>query len=167
MTLMVNKKPLRVRDRQEHSRLLRLARAGRPDAQTALAARLAQGPSADADLEGALYWYCKAAAQGYTLAKWSAGTMFLKGEGVTERRIDIGLLLIEQAARSGDTTACQFLSDCYTLGRFGKTIDLEVGEFWARLSNDHSRFREYGDAFLVDRYAIVLKEPRESAQVDR
>lgn len=68
--------------RREILRQLALAEQGEAAAQNALGAKLAQGYFVKKDLPGSLYWYAQAAKQGYTHAKFNAGTMLLAGEGV-------------------------------------------------------------------------------------
>ena len=68
--------------RQEFARQLLLAEQGEAADQNAIGAKLAQGYFVERDLKGALYWYAQAVKQGYTHAKWNAGTMLLSGEGI-------------------------------------------------------------------------------------
>jgi len=111
---------------KEILRLSSLAESGQAEAQNVLAARLAQGYGVKTDIAGALYWYAQAVALGYTHAKWNAGTMLLAGEGLPAPRRDVGMLMIDQAARSGEPSACRFLAQCFAEGRFGKEVDTEL-----------------------------------------
>jgi len=145
---------------KEILRLSSLAESGQAEAQNVLAARLAQGYGVKTDIAGALYWYAQAVALGYTHAKWNAGTMLLAGEGLPAPRRDVGMLMIDQAARSGEPSACRFLAQCFAEGRFGKEVDTELSDHFQARSHDHLHFDDYGDPILIQDFGIMLTKPR-------
>lgn len=146
--------------REETMRQLTLAEQGEAAAQNAIGAKLAQGYFVRKDLAGALYWYAQAAKQGYTHAKWNAGTMLVAGEGVTPAYIELGLKLIEQAADDGDASACHFLSHCYAQGSLGKMRDLHKSEQWNLRARNHEQFVEYGQPVDIEATGITLMKPQ-------
>jgi uncharacterized protein len=146
--------------RQEITNQLLLAEQGEAAAQNIIGAKLAQGYFVKRDLAGALYWYAQAVQQGYTYAKWNAGTMLIAGEGVEGRRVELGLELIEQAADCGDESACDFLAQCYANGGFGKERDPVMSAKWSERAREHTRFVEYGPPFDLYAHGITLPKPK-------
>jgi TPR repeat protein len=156
--IMAKHHPDPAEKRREAVRELRLAEQGETAAQNSLGARLAQGYFATKDLAGALYWYVQAVRQGYTHAKWNAGSMLVAGEGGAAH-LELGMQLIEQAAHSGEVSACNFLSHCYAQGAFGKHRDPDKSNFWASRAQVHERFAEYGDPVDVEAHGVTLAKP--------
>jgi TPR repeat protein len=146
--------------RREITNQLLLAEQGEAAVQNIIGAKLAQGYFVKRDLAGALYWYAQAVKQGYTYAKWNAGTMLIAGEGVEGRRIELGVELIEQAADCGDASACDFLAQCYAKGTFGKVRDPVMSAKWSERAREHVRFVEYGLPFHLDAHGITLLKPK-------
>lgn len=146
--------------RQEITRQLGLAEQGEAAVQNIIGATLAQGYFVKQDLAGALYWYAQAAKQGYTYAKWNAGTMLIAGQGAEAARVELGLKLIEEAADSGDESACDFLAQCYEQGSFGKERDPLMSAQWARSARDYTRFVERGSPFDLEAHGIILSKPK-------
>jgi hypothetical protein len=146
--------------RREITQQLSLAERGDAAAQNVLAARLAQGYFVKSDQAGALYWYAQAARQGYTYAKWNAGTMFLHGEGTPSAMLELGMLLVEQAAECGEVSARQFLSQCYARGMFGKPVDLGVSKGWADGLRGSPLFVEYGVPIDIATHGVSLTKPQ-------
>jgi TPR repeat protein len=79
---MPKRRPDTDEKRRETTRQLVLAERGEAAEQNAIGAKLAQGYFVKTNLAGALYWYAQAVKQGYTHAKWNAGTMLIAGEGL-------------------------------------------------------------------------------------
>jgi TPR repeat protein len=146
--------------RQEIARQLLLAERGEAADQNVIGAKLAQGYFVERDLAGALYWYAQAVKQGYTHAKWNAGTMLLSGEGVKVACVELGMRLIEEAANCGDASACNFLAQCFEQGIFGKERDLLMSAKWRESAQNSTRFVEYGPPFDVEAYGIILSKPK-------
>ncbi len=144
---------------QEIMHQLTLAEQGDAAAQNAVGAKLAQGYFVKRDLKGALYWYSQAVRQGYTHAKWNAGSMLIAGEGVSAAYIDLGMRLIEDAADAGDASACNFLAYCYGEGSFGKNKDKVASVKWAGRAMDHEDFVEYGRPINIEEHGIQLSKP--------
>jgi TPR repeat protein len=148
--------------RREIVEQLTLAEEGDAATQNALAAKLAQGYFVKRNLVAALYWYGQAVKQGYTHAKWNAGTMLIEGEGVSSKHVNLGMVLIEQAASSGDASACNFLAQCYERGAYGMPQDPSVSEKWRQSAQDDSHFVEYGAPFDIEAHGVALtKSPLE------
>lgn len=146
--------------RREIIHQLTLAEQGEAAVQNAIGAKLAQGYFVKQDLMGALYWYAQAVKQGYTHAKWNAGTMLIEGEGVASAYVNLGMELIEQAATCGDVSACNFLSQCYAQGVLGKERDLSMSKKWSLAARDHEHFVEYGQPVDLEDRGIVLPKPQ-------
>jgi TPR repeat protein len=127
--------------RREAEHQLRLAEQGDAAAQNIIGAKLATGYFMKTDLAGALYWYAKAVKQGYTHAKFNAGTMLIAGEGVGAAHFELGMKLIEEAAECGDPSACQFLS-------------------LAGAARKPQHFSEYGSPHDLEAHGISLSRPR-------
>ena len=145
--------------RREIMDQLTLAEQGDAPAQNVLGAKLAQGYFMRKDAAGALYWYAQAVKQGYTHAKWNAGTMLIEAEGIPSALISLGMALVEQAADCGDASACNFLAHCYECGVYGKTRDPMVSEKWSQNARDHEHFVEYGSAFDIEQHGVTLNKP--------
>jgi TPR repeat protein len=110
-------------------------------------------------LPGSLYWYAQAAKQGYTHAKFNAGTMLLAGEGVPAAYVELGMRLVQQAANDGDASACNFLSRCYAQGQFGVNRDMRVSRQWNERASNGTHFVEYGEANDIEAQVITLSKP--------
>lgn len=134
-----------------------LAEQGDAAAQNSIGAMLAQGYFMQRDLAGALYWYAQAAKQGYTHAKFNAGTMLIAGEGVTAAHTSLGISLVRQAAEAGDPSACNFLSQCYAEGSFGVARDINMSKHWGVQSN--RTFVEYGERVDIVVEGVLLSKP--------
>ncbi len=142
--------------RREIAEQLVLAQEGDAPSQNVLAAKLAQGYFVKKDLAAALYWYGQAVKQGYTHAKWNAGSMLIEGEGVSSRHVALGMALIEQAASCGDTSACNFLAQCYERGAYGMPLDSLMSEKWRQSAQDAHHFVEYGAPFDIEAHGVAL-----------
>jgi TPR repeat protein len=159
---MPKRRPDVAEKRREILEQLTLAEEGDAATQNVLAAKLAQGYFVKKDLATALYWYGQAVKQGYTHAKWNAGSMLIEGEGVSSKHINIGMALIEQAARCGDSSACNFLAQCYERGAYGVPHDPLASEKWRQNAQDASHLVEYGSSFDIEEHDVALtKSPLE------
>lgn len=148
--------------RREIVEQLTLAEEGDAATQNVLAAKLAQGYFVKKNLIAALYWYGQAVKQGYTHAKWNAGSMLIEGEGVSSKHVRIGMVLIEQAASCGDVSACNFLAQCYERGAHGVPRDSQVSQKWRQSAQDDRHFVEYGAPFDIEAHGVALtKSPLE------
>lgn len=135
---------------------LALAEEGDAAAQNALAAKFAQGYFVKKDLVAALYWYGQAVKQGYTHAKWNAGSMLIEGEGVSSKYVNLGMVLIEQAASCGDASACNFLALCYGRGAYGVPQNSQVSEKWRQSAQDYRHLVEFGVLFDIEAHGVAL-----------
>lgn len=113
---------------------LKLAETGDAFAQNNLGAILAKGDvCVEKSEDGAVYWYAQAIKKGYVPAKWNLATMIKNGEGGLEINIPYALMMMDQAALEGETTACLFLSDIYRDGAYGVTRDPVKSEMYKRM----------------------------------
>lgn len=143
--------------RRDIVRQLILAEQGEAAAQNSIGAMLAQGYFIGRNLEGSLYWYAQAAKQGYTHAKFNAGTMLIMGEGVASPHTVLGMALVRQAAEAGDPSARNFLSQCYAKGSFGVARDINMSKQWSAWSD--VPFIEYGESVDIEAEGIALSKP--------
>lgn len=143
--------------RRDVVRQLTLAEQGEAAAQNSVGAKLAQGYFVGRNLVGALYWYAQAVKQGYTHAKFNAGTMLIIGEGVAAADAVLGMSLVRQAAEAGDPSARNFLSQCYAQGRFGLARSLDMSKYWGSLSD--APFVEYGEPVDLEAGGVALSKP--------
>jgi TPR repeat protein len=154
----VSKKTSNVGEKhREIVRQLALAEQGEAAAQNSIGAALAQGSFVDRDLAGALYWYAQAVKQGYTHAKFNAGTMLILGEGMAVAHTVLGMALVKQAAEAGDPSARNFLSQCYAEGSFGLAKGADTSNQWRVRSN--APFIEYGEGVDIEAEGIELSKP--------
>lgn len=143
--------------RRDIVRQLTLAEQGEAAAQNSVGAKLAQGYFLSRNLAGALYWYAQAVKQGYTHAKFNAGTMLIMGEGVAVADAVLGMFLVRQAAEAGDPSARNFLSQSYAQGSFGLARNFDMSKHWGSWSD--APFVEYGEPVdLADR-GVTLSKP--------
>lgn len=108
------------------------AEQGDAEAQNILGARLVTGWYVEKDVEGGFYWYCQAIRKGHVTAKWNAGTMIINGDDHIQSNEVLGMRLIEEAADGGESSACLFISSCYTSGKYGKEVNKELADYWQR-----------------------------------
>lgn len=137
--------------------LLTAAEQSEAEAQNSIGAMLAQGYFVERNLAGALYWYAQAAKQGYTHAKFNAGTMLIMGEGVASPDPVLGMALVRQAAEAGDPSARTFLSRCYAEGHFGMARNIDMSKQWGAWSN--APLIEYGESVDIEAEGIALSKP--------
>ncbi|MBT7285434.1 MAG: sel1 repeat family protein [Rhodospirillaceae bacterium] len=83
-----------------------LAKAGDPDAQTALAGLYFQGLGVQRNPTAAADWYHKAACQGAAIAQLNLGDQYARGEGVRQN-FTVALAWLNLAAQSGHTWAAR------------------------------------------------------------
>lgn len=143
--------------RRDIVRQLTLAEQGEAAAQNSVGAKLAQGYFVSRNLAGALYWYAQAVKQGYTPAKFNAGTMLIMGEGVAAIDAVLGMSLVRQAAEAGDPSARNFLSQCYAQGSFGVARNLDMSKHWGVWSD--APIVEYGEPVDLEADGVVLSKP--------
>lgn len=143
--------------RRDIMRLLAAAEQGEAGAQYSIGAKLAQGYFVERDLAGAIYWYAQAAKQGYTHAKFNAGTMLIMGEGVASPDPLLGMALVQQAAEAGDPSARHFLSQCYAEGNLGIARNIDMSKQWSARSN--APCVEYGKPVDIEAEGIALSKP--------
>lgn len=86
--------------------------------------------------------------------------MLIAGEGVSAPHVELGMLLIEQAAASGDASACTFLGQCYAHGVHGKNRDPEKSNLWFSYSRNNERFIERGDPVDIEADGLLLTKPQ-------
>ncbi len=137
----------------------KLAEEGDAEAQSIVAARLAKGYFVKKDEQGAFYWYCQAAKQGYVSAKWNAGNMLLFGEAGLPKNQELAMMLIEDAANSGEADACYFLSLCYLNGKYGKDKNTGLSERWKERSERWGESEYFGDPVDLEIYGVEIKKP--------
>ncbi len=140
------------------------AESGNPCAQNLLGAALATGGQyvVQQDEEGAVYWYVQAVKNGNIDAKWNVATMIKNGEGGLKPNIPYALMLMDLAAREGETTAGLFLSDLYREGYYGIEIDLAKSEMYRKMHEDwRGKEREdLGQPVDIEKdLGLVLKRP--------
>lgn len=144
--------------------LIKRAEAGNPDSQNGLGANLATGGHyvVQQDEEGAVYWYVQAVKNGSIDAKWNVATMIEKGEGGLKPNIPYALMLMDLAAREGETTAGLFLSDLYREGYYGIEIDLAKSEMYRKMHEDwrEKTRQDLGQRVDIEKdLGLVLKRP--------
>lgn len=144
--------------RRDIVRQLTLAEQGEAAAQNSVGAMLAQGYFVNRNLLGAFYWYVQAVKQGYTHAKFNAGTMLIMGEGVAAADAALGMSLVRQAAEAGDPSARNFLSQCYAQGSFGLARNLDMSKHWGAWSD--APFVEYSEPVDLQVGGVALSKPR-------
>ena len=162
------RKKLTQAERQERieyiKRLIKCAESGDSDCQNLLGTNLATGGFyvVHQDEEGAVYWYAQAVKNGNIDAKWNVATMIEKGEGGLKPNIPYALMLMDLAAREGETTAGLFLSDLYREGYYGIEIDLAKSEMYRKMHDEAREQPEYDLGQPVDiekDLGLVLKKP--------
>ncbi|TGO02074.1 hypothetical protein PN36_31025 [Candidatus Thiomargarita nelsonii] len=137
----------------------KLAEKGDAEAQNIVAARLAKGYFVEKNEQGAFYWYCQAVKQGYIYAKWNAGIMLLNGEGGLQKNYKLAMMLIEDAANSGESDACNFLSFCYLNEKYGKEKNMDLSEQWKKISKCWEKPKYFGDPVDLETYGIEIRKP--------
>ena len=137
----------------------KLAEEGDAEAQNIIAARLAKGYFVKKDEQGAFFWYCQAAKQGYVSAKWNAGNMLLYGEAGLQKNQELAMTLIEDAANSGEADACLFLSLCYLSGKYGKDKSMDLSEQWKERAERWGESDYFGYPVDLEAHGIEIKKP--------
>ena len=84
----------------------RAASNGWPSARTDLGRMHYFGYSVDQDYAEAFAWFRLAAYQGFPLAQFFVGSMYLEGKGVLMQDDKEGLFWLRQAALGGNVDAC-------------------------------------------------------------
>ena len=78
-----------------------------------------------------MYWYTKAAEQGYTVAQEELGTCYYEGKGVAQD-YEKAVYWYTKAAEQ-DYSVAQFrLAECYALGLGVPQDDREAHEWWKK-----------------------------------
>jgi uncharacterized protein len=99
------------------------ANLGSAPAQRHVGALFATGDwTGPKDLQAAILWYGRAAAQNHAEAQYNLGFMYLLGEG-TQQDIPRALQLLHLSADQGDKEAVSLLADIYRSGYCGGPID--------------------------------------------
>jgi uncharacterized protein len=108
-----------------------LAKEGNPEAQMRLGVLYSTGlGGVKMDKKAAVKWYEKAAAQGFPMAVWNLGFMYVRGEGV-EVDYKKARELFQKAAEAGLTEAQYDLGMMYLQG-VGMDQNLPEAEKWLR-----------------------------------
>ncbi len=143
-----------------YKNLLQLSIKGDAEAQNMLGAALITGEYVEKDASAGFYWYCQAIKKGHVHAKWNAGSMLVDGDDGTEKNLDLGMMLIEDAAQANQNSACLFIAQCYITGRYGKPINNELAIYWKKKARDYENFKEYDDKpiDLEKDYKLKLKK---------
>lgn len=134
----------------EIEELIQSAEQGDSAAQNYLAIKLAHSGK-EKSLEGALYWYLEAVRKGYVDAMWNAGSMLMDGEGGIQDR-QLGLRLIEIAAKSGKTSARRYLAYCYEKGLEGFEKNPSLASQWNQRVGHPEDVPDFAEPVDVDAY---------------
>ena len=97
------------------------------------------GKGVKKDLTKAIYWYRKAAEQGYAMAQYNMGVCYANGRGVTQDYAE-AVKWYRKAAEQGYADAQNNLGVCYYGGK-GTKKDYQLAVFWFK------RAAENGDAY--------------------
>lgn len=132
-----------------------------PKEQYNLARRYHDGDGVPIDIEKAVYWYRKAAEQGYAEAQNSLGICYRNGDGV-EYNSELGVYWYRKAANQGHADAQCNLGQCYY---FGITVekDEQQAVYWYRkAANQGHAFAQYnlGECYL---YGDGVKKDEQQA----
>lgn len=101
-----------------------------PKEQCNLARRYQDGDGVPIDIEKAVYWYRKAAEQGYADAQNGLGICYRNGDGV-EYNSELGVYWYRKAANQGHADAQYNLGECYLYG-LGVKKDEQQAVYWFR-----------------------------------
>ena len=102
------------------------AQGGDAKAQTELAVKMAKGEGTTIDIDGAVVWIKKAAAQNYPPALTSLGQLQLGGEAGVAKNADAGVKLLVQAAEAGHAEAAVTLMKWHQNTGKGASGDIEA-----------------------------------------
>lgn len=119
-----------------------------PVEQTRIGDRFRKGKMASPDYELAVYWYRKAAEQGFAGAQNNLGNMYEQGLGVPKDEI-MASQWFRRAAENGSTEAQHSLGGMYLEGR-GVTQNFDEAVTWfqkAAAGGHHGAFSELGEMY--------------------
>jgi localization factor PodJL len=108
---------------------------GDSSAEFEIGARFAEGRGAPQDLEQAITWYQKSAAQSFAPAQYRLGSMYERGLGV---KTDLARARVwyQRAAEQGIVKAMHNLA-VLTAGRDANATDYEAASKWFKAAADH------------------------------
>eukprot|EP00037_Helgoeca_nana_P008830 m.78124 g.78124 ORF g.78124 m.78124 type:complete len:476 (+) comp19171_c0_seq1:117-1544(+) len=108
------------------------AEAGCPIAQTDLGWCFLHGTGCHKDVDAAVVWYKRAAAQNYVNALFNLAYCYSEGEGVTRDPRE-AVALYHTAAELGHSGAERNLGTCHLLGK-GVEVDESQAVYWFRIA---------------------------------
>lgn len=109
----------------------RLAEAGDPRAQTALALMYKFGEAVDKDVQAAFEWYKKAATADYPPAQFNLAMMYLEGNG-TNQNVQSAIEWFKRAGEAGFDRARKKLAE---LNQEHILSDTQTPSSWSRMWN--------------------------------
>ncbi|MCI0508005.1 MAG: AgmX/PglI C-terminal domain-containing protein [Gammaproteobacteria bacterium] len=116
---------------------------GKPAAQMLLGQLYFNGEGVEKDLKAAMYWYEKAAAQGFTDAQYRLGSLYFDGNYNIPKDYDNAYKWLQLAMESGHAEAKSKVEGLFKL-ETGKVVNLhespEVLQQVASSGNQHARF---------------------------
>lgn len=131
-----------------------------PIYQYLLGSLYACGLGVHKDPNRALYWYYRAAEQGYALAQNSLGYQFVYGNGV-DQNISQAIFWYQKAAEQGYKLAQQNLQYIYHSVQIGFKKDLELPIYCSQRAAEEGCFvkeEEYGEYYLRPYYLSSREE---------
>ena len=109
-----------------------------PEKQNSLGLKYDRGDGVPKDLTKAVYWYRKAAEQGYASAQNSLAVCYEFGKGVS-KDLQQAFYWYRKAAEQGYATAQRNLADCYKNGE-GVSKDFQQAVYWYRKAAQNGEF---------------------------
>ena len=118
----------------KYSKNIEAAKNGDPKAQNVIGICYSEGTGVEKNLETAVYWFRKAAEQGYGVGEYNLGLRYQQGEGV-EKDYEQALYWYRKAAGQGMVNAMNNLGVMYKYGQ-GVKKDYEQAAAWYKKAAD-------------------------------
>ena len=96
---------------------------GKPEAQMLLGQLYFNGEGVEKDIKAALYWYEKAASQGFVDAQYRLGSLYFEGKPEFPKDYDKAYQWLQQALENGNNDAKPKLEGLYKTDS-GKVVNL-------------------------------------------
>ncbi|WP_455221919.1 AgmX/PglI C-terminal domain-containing protein [Kaarinaea lacus] len=116
---------------------------GKPEAQMLLGQLYFNGEGVEKDIQAALYWYDKAASQGFVDAQYRLGLLYFEGKPEIPKDYDKAYQWLQQALKNGNNDAKPKLEGLYKTDS-GKVVNLhespEILQQVASTGNKQARF---------------------------
>ena len=132
-----------------------------PDEQCSLARRYQNGDGVPQDDRKAVYWYHKAAEQGYATAQFELGVRYHCGLGIYKDKQQT-VYWYRKAAEQGHIKAQANLGDCYQYG-WGISEDFQQAVEWHRKAAEQGDVDAQFDLGFIYQYMdISFEDPKQA-----